>query len=67
MSLSGRVGSAIFESGMVTNVGIVVEIASPAPSIQKLFQLPVSTSGVMADILDSRCRPMSGHVVSVMS
>ncbi len=65
--MSGRVGSAIFEYGMVANVGVVVEIASPAPSVQKLFSLPASTCGFVADILDSRCRPMSGPVVSVIT
>ena len=40
--MSGRVCSAIFESGMVRNVGVAVGITSPALSVQKLFQLPVS-------------------------
>ncbi len=53
--MSGNVGSDIPESGMVTNAGLAVEIASLSPSIQKLFLLPVFE----ADILSSRCRPMS--------
>ncbi len=40
--MSGRVGSAIPKLGMVRNVGVAVEIASPSVSVQKLFPLPVS-------------------------
>ena len=47
---SGRVGSAIFESGIVENVGLAVEIASLTLSVRVLFQLPVSTSGSVDDI-----------------
>ena len=65
--MSGRIGSAISESDIVENVGVAVEIASPALSVQKLFPLPVSTSGSVADILAFRCRPISGHVVSGIS
>ncbi len=39
----GHVVSGIFESGMVENVGVAAEIASPSISIQKLFLLPVSS------------------------
>ncbi len=39
--MSGRVGSAISKLGMVANVGVAVEIASPSVSVQKLFPLPV--------------------------
>ena len=46
---SDRVGSVIFKSGVIENVGVAVEIASPSVSIQKLFPLPVSTSGFVAD------------------
>ena len=42
--MSGGVGSAISKSGMAENVGVAVEIASPALSVQKLFPLPVSCS-----------------------
>ncbi len=38
--MSDNVGSVIFGSGMVENVGVVVGIASPSVSVQKLFQLP---------------------------
>ena len=38
----GRVGSVIFGSGIVENVGVAVGIASPSVSVQKLFPLPVS-------------------------
>ncbi len=55
--MSGRVGSAISESGMVANVGAAVGIASPAVSVQKLFPLPVSTSGFMADTCVSDVGP----------
>ncbi len=48
--MSGNVGSVIFWSGMVENVGIAVGIALPSVSIQKLFPLPVSTSGFVAGI-----------------
>jgi len=44
---------------MVENVGVAVEIASPPVCVRKLFQLPVSTSGFVADICGSgvgRCR-----------
>ncbi len=57
--MSGRVGSVISKSGVVDNVGVAVEIASPSVSVQKLFPLPVSTSGFVADICVSgvgRCR-----------
>ena len=39
--MSGNVGSDISESGMVTNVGVAVEIASLSVSVQRLFLLPV--------------------------
>ena len=48
--MSGRVGSVISKSGVVENVGVAVEIASPSVCVQKLFQLTVSTSGYVADI-----------------
>ncbi len=40
--MSADVGSVIFGSGMVENVGVAVGIASPSVSVQKLFPLPVS-------------------------
>ncbi len=40
---SGHVVSGISESGMVENVGVAAEIASPSLSVQKLFLLPVSS------------------------
>ncbi len=52
---------------MVENVWVAVGIASPALSVQKLFPLPVSTSGSVADILGFQCRPMSGNVGSAIS
>ena len=58
--MSRRVDIAISESGMVENVGVAAEIAPPSLYVQKLFPLPVR----IFDILRSRCRPMSGHVVS---
>ena len=39
--MSVNVGSYISESGMVTNVGVAVGIASLSVSVQKLFLLPV--------------------------
>ena len=57
------VGSVIFGSGMVKNVGLAVGIASKYVSVQKLFLLPV----LMAAILNFGCRPLSDHVVSAIS
>ncbi len=50
--MSADVGSVIpvFGSGMVENVEVAVGIAFPSVSVQKLFPLPVSTSGFEADI-----------------
>ncbi len=48
--MSDNVGSVMFGSGMVENVGVAVGIASPSVSVQKLFPLPVSTSGFVTDI-----------------
>ncbi len=53
--MSGCVGSAIFESGIVENVGVAVGIASRILSVRVLFPLPVSTSGSETDILGFRC------------
>ena len=60
--MSDSVGSVIFGSGMVENVGVAVGIASLAVSVQKLFPRPVFTSGFVADISVTdvgRCRKMS--------
>jgi hypothetical protein len=48
--MSGNVGSVIFWSGMVDNVGVAVGIALKSVSVQTLFPLPVSTSGFVVDI-----------------
>ena len=48
--ISGGVGSVISNSGVVENVGVAVGIASPGLPVQKLFPLPVFTSGFVADI-----------------
>ena len=40
---SGHVVSGISESGVVDNVGVTTEIASPSLFVQKLFPLPVSS------------------------
>ena len=48
--MSDNVGSVIFGSGVLENMGVGIEIASISVSIQKLFPLPVSTSGFVADI-----------------
>ncbi len=48
--MSGNVGSVIFWSGMVENVGVAIGIALPSIFVQKLFPLPVSTSGFVVDI-----------------
>ncbi len=60
---SDNVGSVIFGSGIVENVEVAAEIASPSISVQKLFLLPVS----VVVILRFPCRPTSGHVVSGIS
>ena len=60
--MSDNVGSVIFGSGVLENMGVAIEIASIAVSVQKLFPLPVSTSGFVADISIAdvcRCRTMS--------
>jgi hypothetical protein len=48
--MSDNVGNVIFESGILENMGVAVEIASKSVSVHKLFPLPVSTSGFVADI-----------------
>ncbi len=48
--MSGRVGSVTSKSDIIENVGVAVGIASPSVSVQKLFPIPVSTSGFVADI-----------------
>ncbi len=60
---TGHVVSGRFELGMVENVGVAAEIASPSLSVQKLFLLPVC----VVAILRFPCRPTSGHVVSSIS
>ncbi len=57
----GHVVSGISESGVVANVWVDVEIASP--SVQMLFLLPVC----VVAILRFPCQPTSGHVVSGIS
>ena len=57
--MSGRVNSVISKSGVVDYVGVAVGIASPSVSVQKLFPLPVSTTGFVAHIVGSRCGPIS--------
>ncbi len=61
--MSGRVGSAISKFGMMKNVGLAVEIASPFCFLSKV----ISTSGLMAAILHSGCRSMSDNVRSAIS
>jgi hypothetical protein len=65
--MSGGVGNNILKTGMVENMGVAVEIALPALSVQKLFPLPVSISGFFIDISSSGYRPTSGGVGSVIS
>ena len=48
--MSDNVGGVKFGSGMVENVGIAVGIVMSSVPVQKLFPLPVSTSGFVADI-----------------
>jgi len=61
-----NVGSVIFGSGMVENVGVAVGIASPSISVQKFFPLPVSWSTfalpTSADVGQCRqCHIRVGH------
>ncbi len=65
--MSDNVGSVIFGSGMVENVGVAVGIASLTLAVRVLFPLPVSTSGFVADILGFRSRPISGCVGCAIS
>jgi len=64
--MSGRVGNVISKSGVVDNVGVAVEIASPSVSVKV-----ISTSGFHFRFcgrhLRFRCRPMSGRVGNVIS
>jgi len=48
--MTGRAPSVITKFGMVENVELAVEIASPSVSVQKLFPLPVYTSGFVTSI-----------------
>ncbi len=48
--MSVNVGSVTFGSGTVENVGVTVGVASTSVSVQKLFTLPVSTSGFVVGI-----------------
>ena len=59
--MSGNVGSVIFGSGMVKNMGVAVGIASPSVSVQKLFPLPVSWPTFLVSVVGllgmlERCR-----------
>ena len=56
--MSGRVGSVIFKSGMVGNVGVAVGSASLSVSVDKLFPLPVPWPTLwVSDV--GLCRTMS--------
>ncbi len=55
--MSDNVGTVIFESGMVENVGVSVGIASPSVSVQKLFLLPVYSLPFCATDV-GRCRAL---------
>ena len=61
--MSGNVGSVIFWSGMVENMGVDAEVALKSIFDQKLFLLPV----LVAAILNFGCRPLSDHVVRAIS
>ncbi len=69
--MSGGVDSAISRSGVVENVLVAVGIASPALSVQKLFPLPVSSSGFHLRFFYRHfafvCRSMSDGVDSAIS
>ncbi len=56
--MSGRVGSARSKSGMVENVGVAAEIASPSVSVQKLSPLPVPWPSLWVPDV-GLCRTMS--------
>ncbi len=60
--MSDHVVSAVSESGVVESVAVAAETASKSISVQKLFLLPVFTSGFVTDIWvsdDGRCRAVS--------
>ncbi len=64
--MSYNVGSVIFWSGMVENVGVAVGIASPFVSVKKLFPLPVPWPTLWfpmsADVAQCRqCHILVGH------
>ena len=61
--MPAHVGSVIPESGIAENVRAVDRGTLPAPSVQKLFSLPVC----MAAIFSSGCPPISDHVGSIMT
>ncbi len=45
--MSGNVGSAISESGLVENVEVAAKTASKSISVQKLFLLPVLVAAIL--------------------
>ena len=61
--MPAQVGSVILESGIAENVRAVDRGTLPAPSVQKLFSLPVC----MAAIFSSGCPPISDHVGSILT
>ena len=45
--MSDNVDSIIFKSGTAVNAGVVVGIAAPSPTVQKLFPLPVLLAAIL--------------------
>ena len=46
-SMSGHVGNTKFRPGVVTNVGVAVEIASASLSVHKLLLLPFLAAAML--------------------
>ncbi len=65
-STSINVGSVENVSSLVANVGVAVEIVSPAHCGQQLFPLPVSVAAIFKSV-GGRRRKMSRNVDSVIS
>ncbi len=63
--MSANVDRVISESGMVENMGVEVEIATPSLTVKKLFPLPVSVSAIL-NLVGGRRREMFGNVDSVI-
>jgi hypothetical protein len=62
--MSANTGGETGRSGLVANVVVAIEIASPSLSVQKLFPHPVCVATIMSSVDVVPCRPMSANVGS---